>query len=169
MDKQKWELTTRTGLKILVRPAGQDDDAVLDNLFHHVQQEDLCFRFLTGGSTVSETQLHAMTHVDHKNTETYIALVEGTHVPVATAMLARILETQRGEVAISVHADYKHYGIGWELLAFTARQAQERGLQSIESIEMRANREAIELEENMGFTVQPYEGDASLVLVSKQL
>ncbi|RFB76443.1 GNAT family N-acetyltransferase [Methylovirgula sp. 4M-Z18] len=169
MDKPAWELTTKTGLKLIVRPADEDADAVLDDLFHHVREEDLCFRFLTGRHTVSKEQLQAMTHIDHKNTETYIAFVEGTRVPIATAMLARVPGTQRGEVAISVHADFKHYGIGWELLAFTARQAKGKGLQSIESIESRANLEAIEVEKNMGFTTQPYAGDASLVLVSKQL
>ncbi len=169
MSELAWELTTRTGLKIFVRAVTQYDDPIMNDLFHHVKDEDLRFRFLSGRRSVSAKQVHDMTHVDHQQTETYIALVEGTKVPVATAMLAHIPGTDRGEVAISVHADYKNCGIGWELLAFTARQAKARGIKAIESIESRANHEAIELEKDMGFVARDYPGDTSLVLVSKQL
>lgn len=55
------------------------------------------------------------------------------------------------------------------MLALVADQAAARGLKSIESIESRENYDAIELERNMGFSVAPFPGDITLVLVSKQL
>lgn len=163
------KLVTRTGLTIIVQPAGSDDDAILNELFHQVRPEDLHFRFLGGMKEVPPRQIHEMTHVDHRTAETYIAFLEDNHTPVATAMLAREGASDRGEVAISVRADYRDHGIGWVMLAFVVRQAEAWGLNVIESIESRANHDAIELEKNMGFSVSPYPDDATLLLVKKTL
>ncbi|QKC95256.1 GNAT family N-acetyltransferase [Mesorhizobium sp. NZP2298] len=169
MAGHTWKLISRTGLNIIVRPAGADDDAILDELFHHVRLEDLHFRFLAGMRQVPPEQIHEMTHVDHRTVETYIGFLEDNHTPVATAMLAREGTSGRGEVAISIRADYRDHGIGWEMLAFVVGQAERWGLKVIESIESRASHDAIELEKNMGFTVHSYPDDPTLLLVSKKL
>ena len=46
---------------------------------------------------------------------------------------------------------------------------RSKGVELLESIESRENREAIALEREMGFTATSYPGDASLVLVQKKL
>ena len=140
------ELRTRSGLKIRVRPASLDDDSILNELYHHVSPEDLRFRFLSGANEVSQSQINLMTHVDHKSAETYIAFVSGSDTPVATAMLASDAPAVRGEVAISVRQEDKGRGIGWSLLSFLADKAKERGLKVIESIESRANHDALAVE-----------------------
>lgn len=169
MAQNVWNLTTRAGLKITVRPANESDDETLKELFHHVRPEDLRFRFLTAMKEVSASRIRDMTHVDHRSAETYLAFLEDEPNAVATAMLARDAKGERGEVAISVRADRRGQGIGWELLAFVARQAAVRGLKVIQSMESRENHDAIALERDMGFKSQPYPDDASLVLLSKAL
>ncbi|TPL09619.1 GNAT family N-acetyltransferase [Mesorhizobium sp. B2-4-14] len=169
MDAQSWEITTRTGLKLHVRTAGARDEAVLDQLFHQVRNDDLHFRFLSGQKAVRPEQIHAMIDVDHRTTETYIGFIAGSKLAVTTAMLACDRHGRRGEVAVSVRADYRDCGIGWEMLSFVAKQAERSGLAAIESIESRDNHDAIELERNMGFVVRSYPDDPTLVLVTKQL
>lgn len=168
MADRTWEFVTRTGLKIVVRTVGPDDDAILDDLFHHVSPQDLHFRFLAGMKEVPPQQIREMTHVDHRTAETYIGFLED-NTPVATAMLAREGSDGRGEVAISVRADYRDHGIGWGMLAFVVGRARAWGLKVIESIESRVNHDAIELEKNMGFTTSPYPDDPTLLLVTKEL
>jgi GNAT superfamily N-acetyltransferase len=174
MDSQNraatsWEITTRTGLTVVVRTVTAADDPTLARFFHHVSQEDLWFRFFSARKEIGADQIHAMTHVDHRSAETYLAFVKGTEVPVAAAALVGDAEGRRAEVAISVHAEFKHYGLGWEMLAFVAGQAAGRGFETIESVESRDNHEAVELERNMGFAVRTHPEDPTLLLVSKDL
>jgi GNAT superfamily N-acetyltransferase len=169
MADNTWEIITRTGLKIIVRHAGVNDDTILNDLFHHVRPEDLRFRFLASVKEVPAEQIHDMTHLDRHKMETYIGFLDDNRTPVATLMLAREVASDRGEVAISIRSDYRNHGIGWELLAFAVRQAETWGLKVIESIESRSNHDAIELEKNMGFTASPHPDDPTLMLVTKKL
>lgn len=164
-----WDVTTRTGLTVTVRPVTSADDPTLARFFEHVAPEDLWFRFLSARKEVGLDQIHAMTHVDHRNSETYLAFVKGTEVPVSAATMAGDADGRRAEVAISVHADFKHCGLGWEMLAFVARQAAARGFAAVESVESRENHEAVELERNMGFVVRTHPDDPTLLLVTKDL
>jgi hypothetical protein len=61
MADRTWEFVTRTGLNIVVRAAGPNDNAILDDLFHHVSPEDLRFRFLAGMKEVPPEQIREMT------------------------------------------------------------------------------------------------------------
>lgn len=169
MVSNSWTLATRTGLKLFVRTAKGGDERILDELFHHVRKEDLRFRFLTGIREVSPKRLGEMVNVDHRSVETYIAFVDESRIAIAVGTLATDSAGQRGEVAVSVRADYRNVGVGWELLKFISEQARSRGMKIIQSIESRANHDAIELERNMGFKAEPFQDDATLVVVSKVL
>ncbi|SNT53980.1 Acetyltransferase (GNAT) family protein [Tardiphaga sp. OK246] len=162
-------LTTRKGIGIKVRPVAENDEKNMQRFFYGLRPEDLRFRFLTGMKEVSAERIHDMTHVDHQSTETYIAFIEGDSVPVATAMLATDTKREQGEVAISVRADHRAEGIGWELLVFVSRQAAAKGLRVIQSIESRDNHDAIVLEREIGFKAKPDPDDARLVILSKAL
>jgi GNAT superfamily N-acetyltransferase len=162
------DLTTRAGLLLHVRPVRPDDEAPLAHFFAHVTPKDLRFRFLGGVREVSHERLVAMTHVDHRLTENFLALADGKII-VATAMLACDASMDKAEVAISVRADYKHKGVAWELLRHVARYAQAKGIKALESIESRENLEAIELEREQGFVAESYPDDPALMLIRKQL
>lgn len=162
-------LTTRSGFAFQVRPAREQDEAVLAEFFTHVTQDDLRFRFLSGAPRVTHDQIVAMTHVDHRQTENYLAFTENGSVLVATAMFACNSSLKRAEVAIAIRGDYKARGMGWELLHYVADAAAARGVSTIESIESRENHAAIEVEENLGFTAEFVPDDPTVVRVSKTL
>ena len=169
MNDKTVELVTRSGLRLCVRQAGSTDGPILTHLFHHVSHEDLRFRFLSGLNEIGPEQLRALTPIDDGNAVSFLAFDAESGVAVASAMLVSDAAGERGEVAISVDADYRHRGVGWTLLSFVADRAEARGLSKIESIESRANVAAIELERDMGFSIEEYPGDSTLVLVSKTL
>ena len=160
---------TRSGCLFNVRPACADDEAALAEFFKHVTPEDMRFRFLTGLKEVGHERLFAMTNVDHQQTENFLAFVDNETEIIATAMLACDADLKRGEVAISVRSDFKHDGVGWEMLKHVTRHAESIGVKIIESIESRDNHAAIELEREMGFTVTSYPGDATLMLLQRTL
>ncbi len=166
--KDTVELTTRSGLQLFVRQAEPHDAPTLTTLFHNVKPEELRFRFLTALKEVGAEQIKAMTSPDRTTIDSYIAFALDGEA-VATAMLACDDKGERGEVAICVHGAHHNEGIGWTLLSFLADRAQARGLATIESIENRANRAAIEVERDSGFSAETYPGDPTLMLVKKYL
>ena len=169
MHTPSHHLTTRTGFDFHVRRARPEDEGTVAEFFTHVTREDLRFRFLTGLSEVGHAQIVALTHVDHRWSENFLAFTNDGSTMIATAMLACDATFDHGEVAIALSKDYKLHGIGWELLAHVARFAEAKGVRVLEAIESRENHAAIELERDMGFTVEPYPGDDSLLLVSRKL
>jgi GNAT superfamily N-acetyltransferase len=162
-------LTTLTGLKVLIRPAGEADEAALAGLFDHVTAEDLRFRFLSSVRQVAHDQLVAMTKIDHRQTENFLSFTDDGAVLVATAMLACDPDMRHAEVAVAIHGAYKARGLGWELLRHVADAASARGITTIESIESRSNRSAIEVEEHLGFVANMVPDDATVVRLSKTL
>lgn len=162
-------LRTSGGVELLVRSVTPQDEALLAEFFTHVTPDDLRFRFLSGMNAVPRAQLHLMTAVDHRRTESFLAFDAARGMLVATAMLACDTELETGEVAIVVRADYKHRGVGWEMLAYVAGAAQRKGLHTLEAIEDCENRAALDVERDAGFTVEPFPGDPRLNLVRRVL
>lgn len=169
MPEQQWNIATRDGLQVSIRPAGKDDEGLLIELFDHVSPEDLRFRFFSAIKHVSRKQIADLIGVDHSAVESYIAFARDIATPIATAVLACDRDKKRAEVAISVRSDFKGHGLGWGLLGLMVQEAKNRGLETIESIEDRSNYDAVELEQNMGFSVETYPDDPRLLLLSKSL
>ena len=170
---EQWsaELTTRTGLRLYVRPVTGEDDDLVDRFFAGLSHDDLRFRFLSPIAHPCISLLEALIKVDHVRTEDFLvfAKVNGEMELIASAMLAADPGMERAEVAIAVRPEYKQRGVGWTLLDFVARDAKARGIKVLESVECRDNVAAIALEKEMGFTASPYPGDATLTLVRKTL
>lgn len=165
----KWsaDLVTNSGLRLHLRPACPDDEADLAEFFAGVSAEDLRFRFLTAVRRVSHDVLVDMTNVDHERTESFLAY-DGRKL-VASAMLAADSALDKAEIAIAVRSGYKNRGVGWALLEYAARYAQAKGIKVMESVESSDNYAAVRLEEEMGFSVKPYPGDATLMLLERKL
>ncbi len=162
------DVVTRFGLGLKIRPVQADDGPRLKTFFEYVAQEDLRFRFLTAMLHVSDERIAAMVDVDHKQTEDFLAFIDDGTL-VGSAMVVTDPSRERAEVAIAVHEDFKHRGIGWTLLNHAADHAKAQGVRTLESVESRSNQEAIEVERDFGFTVKAYPDDPTLVVVSKEL
>jgi len=163
------DLTTHSGLKFHVRPAGPSDVVALGAFFARVTPEDISFRFLTSMKKVDQERLESMTSVDHRQTESFVAAGPGGETIVATAMLACDPALEVGDVAILVSADRKNLGLSWELLNHLTSCAKSKGVKRLQSLESRSNGSAIKLEKELGFTSEPYVGDSTLMLLQKRL
>lgn len=161
------EHVTRDGIALTVRPAEADDAAALEAFFDGVSDDDRRFRFLTAVRHVAPSQITSLTQVDHWRTESFVAFDTANNVLVGSAMLACDAAMDTGEVAISIHRDYRGRGIAWTLLDVVAAEAQRRGLKRVISIEDRDNHAAIELEREKGFVGHGVEGEPHLVMLEK--
>lgn len=169
IDTWSRDLTTRTGFTFHVRPAHPNDEPALAEFFTHVTPEDRRFRFLSSVREVGHDRLVAMTHIDHRQTENFLAFKKDDGSIIATAMLACNDKLDWGEIAISVRAEDKHKGVSWELLGHLSRYAEVKGIKTLESIESRENHAAIEIEREFGFVAEAYPDDPSLVIVRRHL
>lgn len=160
-------LPTRSGLTLAVRPATERDEAALAALFDEVSDEDRRFRFFVAGEHVSHEQLQPLIHTDHFRSESYLATDAATGKVIASALLACDNALDTAEVAVSIGRDHKGKGVGWALLEFLGQEAARRGVRRVIAIESRDNHAAIELEREKGFTPEPFEGDPTLVILSK--
>ena len=163
------ELVARDGFRFHVRPATPSDEEALGELFAHVDQDDLRFRFLSAVRKVGHDQLKALVTVDHARTDNFLAIDADSGLIVATAMLAVDEALIHAEVAIAIRSDFKHRGISWTLLDHVARYATARGIMTLESMESRDNLQAIELEREMGWTASACPGDSTLIVLRKTL
>lgn len=163
------ELITQGGVHIRLRTASPQNEPALAEFFTHVAPEDILFRFLTGLRQVRREQLVGMLASDDPHSRSFLAFDDEDGTLIATAMLACDKSFDTAEVAISVRADYKHKGVGWALLEYAIQAAGALGVATVLSIESRANRGAIDLEREMGFSVVEYPGDPTLVMVRREL
>lgn len=163
------DLVTRAGTRLLVRPANPEDEALLAALFTHVTPDDMRFRFLSPVPHPGHDLLARLVGVDHVRDENFLAFAEDGETLVATAMVSADAAMEKAEVAIAIHADFRHKGVGWTLLDYAAQYAGAKGFKTLESVEAHDNREAIALEREMGFSARFCPDDPRLVIVSKQL
>lgn len=163
------QLTTRSGVKLNVRPASADDEERLLGFFDGVTPDDLRFRFLSALKHVGRPFVHQLAEIDHTRTEHLLAFDARDGALVGSAMIAADEPMQKAEVAVLVRSDLKGHGIGWAMLKHACDYAAARGIRRVECIESADNRVAMSLEEEMGFETREYPGDSTLRLVSKDL
>jgi acetyltransferase len=152
--KGQWsaDLTTRSGTKLHVRPGGSDDRDLLADLFANVSAADLRFRFMGTIKKLSTDQLDALLD-PAQGMVTYIAFAEGGSA-VACCTLAEEPGGQSAEVTLSVRSDWKGRGVSWTLLEHVLACAAARGLRRVNSLESGDDREAINLQREMGFVAR---------------
>jgi len=160
-------LATRSGIELEVRPVSEADEAGLAAFFDRVTAEDRRFRFFAAADHVGHEQLEPLVHTDHFRTESWLGFNKASGQIVASGLLACDGPLDTAEVAIAVCGNHKGKGIGWAMLDFLARQAESRGCRRVIAIESRDNHAAIELEREKGFVPEPFEGDPTLVILSK--
>lgn len=160
-------LNTRSGVVVTVRPATAQDEAALAAFFDKVSDEDRRFRFFAASDHVGAQQLDPLVHADQYRSESYLGFDSATGELIASGLLACDNAMDTGEVAISIHGDYRGKGVGWAMLDFLGQQAQHKGVRRVIAIESRDNHAAIELEREKGFVPEPFDDDPSLVVLSK--
>ena len=164
---QTAQLATRSGIVLAIRPVTEADEPALTAFFDKVSDEDRRFRFLVAGEHVSHEQLEPLITADHFRSESFLAYDQATGELIASALLACDGKLDTAEAAVSIRNDYRGKGVGWTLLEFLSAQAEHRGVRRVIAIESRENHAAIELEREKGFTPEPFDGDPTMVVLSK--
>lgn len=162
-------LATRSGTCLRVRPVKPTDAPMVAQFISRLSPEDLRFRFLDTRKLPQPDEIVAMLEVDHRRSEHLLAFDTHTGELIASLMLIADPAMRTCEIAIAVRGDWKDHGIGWALLRHARELASSRGIRTLQSIESRANHDALEVERAQGFHVRDLPGDPGLVMVEAQL
>jgi len=150
---QAWkaDLTTQSGIRLFVRPARASNKAALTEFFRNLSPEDRRLRF-RDADNVGEAEVAAMLAPGDR-VMTFLAFDEARRL-IACCSLFDEPGGETAEVTLSVGPDWKDKGVSWTLLEHALAYAKAHGLKCVRSIERGDDRDAINLEHEMGFVAR---------------
>jgi RimJ/RimL family protein N-acetyltransferase len=126
---EETERTTRTGIKIALRPVQTDDKNLLQSFFDSLSDEALYLRFFRHVEP-SEDLLQKLLHVDPKKQMAVLALVRAGEKEKIAGVGRCFIDREKAtaELVLTVGNEYQNNGIGRELLLHLISLARAQGL-----------------------------------------
>jgi len=145
------EKMTRAGVLLRVRVATAADLDLLADIYRHLSPEDLRFRFK---QRITQLGLDELNYLVNRGAGMTSYLAFAGDKAVASATLIRDHDDHSAEVILSVRPDWKGQGVSWTLLEEVLTRAAAAGLTRISSVELGDDRDAINLQREMGFVAR---------------
>jgi len=160
------EAVTRGDVRLQIRPASLDDLDLLADLYSHLTDQDMRFRFKGAVTQLSADDLSDLVRREAGMTS-YIAFSGARAIACATLM--HDPGRKSAEVVLCVLPDWKGRGVSWTLLQDVMARAAAAGLKRISSTELGEDREAINLQREMGFVARLQSADPVKLSMVKTL
>jgi len=149
----------RDGRTALLRPLEPDDGERLQQAFERLSPTSRYRRFLRPMHEISDTDLHYLLSIDHRDHEAILALDPVQDEAVGVARFVRLQAGARSaEAAVAVVDDWQGQGLGRALLERLSERAREEGIDHFTAVAQAENRRAIEALGALGPTTASYEG-----------
>jgi len=122
--------TTKTGLRILLRPVKISDEPLLKDLFYSLSDKSIYRRFLSARTDMPHQSLQKFVVIDHSKETVILAVIgrEEKEECVGIGQYSVVEATNTGDLAFLVRDDYQNRGIGTELLSCLTVLAKKQGL-----------------------------------------
>lgn len=166
LDGQVSEVTTRGGVPLAIRIARPEDATLLLDIYGHLTADDLRFRLKGASEKLDATEIQDLVDRNAGMTS-YLAFSGG--VAVACATLMDHPGHNSAEVILAVRPEWKGQGVSWTLLQDIIQRATAAGMKRITSRELGDDREAINLQREMGFVARLQSADPVELLMDKVL
>jgi acetyltransferase len=138
--------------RMRVRPIRPEDEALYDEFFAHVADEDRRLRFF-GAADLSHGFLARLTQIDYAREMAFVAVAEATGELLGVARFVADPDYVRGEYAIMVRSDLKGRGLGWWLMQYLIDYAKSEGLQELHGSVLAENTTMLAMCRKLGFTI----------------
>jgi GNAT superfamily N-acetyltransferase len=151
------EFTLRDGSKVLVRPGGPSDRALLVEEFERLSPESRYRRFFAPLQKLPDRLLDALTSIDYVNHFAWAALAreDGRCHGVGVSRYVRLPDPTAAEAAVTVVDDWQGRGLGRILLDALVLEALENGITRFEGDVLVENRPMQELLRRTGARFSP--------------
>jgi acyl-CoA hydrolase/GNAT superfamily N-acetyltransferase len=148
--------STKTGQRVLLRPAKISDEPLLKEFFYALSNESLYQRFVSARKDIPHQVLQKFVAVDYFQKMVLVAVME-EHDKESICGLGQYdinSDMFTAEVALVVRDDCQSRGIGAELLSYLAYLAKKRGLLGFTAEVLAGNDPVFCLFNKMGFAVE---------------
>ena len=152
----KQRTITKSGLRIVIRPLGTDDESKLEALFQTFSLKTIYFRFFVRSKTLSPEMLRQLMDVDHGRDIALVALEKKGREEriLGEFRLMCSPDGQSAEFSIVVGDPWQGQGVGARLFQYGLTIARVRGVEFVWGLALAENRVMLALARKMGFTTQ---------------
>ncbi|MEZ5840850.1 MAG: bifunctional acetate--CoA ligase family protein/GNAT family N-acetyltransferase [Hyphomicrobiales bacterium] len=164
----QWISQDRTSgdLDVHIRPVKPEDEALYEDFFANLTPEDIRLRFFAPVKELSHKFMARLTQLDYQRSMAFMALSPDGETMLGVSRLALDPDHETGEYAVIVRSDLKGRGLGWLLMRKLIEFAAAEGVSTIFGDVLSGNRSMLTMCRDLGFSVERYPGDASVVRVS---
>jgi len=145
-----------------IRPIRPEDEALYQDFFAAVTEEDRRLRFFGAGPQLSHGFLARLTQIDYAREMAFVAVAEDTGRLLGVVRFVADPDYTRGEYAILVRSDLKGRGLGWKLMQYLVDYAKAEGLEELYGSVLAENSTMLQMCRHLGFTVEAEPGDPAL-------
>jgi GNAT superfamily N-acetyltransferase len=147
--------TTKSGLKLLLRPVKISDEPLMKDFFYALSDETMYQRFFSVRKDVPHEVLQGYVAVDYSQKMIIIAVVErdGKELIAGLGQYGLNRDMHTAEIALVVRDEYQNQGVGAELLLYLTYLAKKQGLLGFTADVLVGNDPVFRLFQKMGFAV----------------
>jgi len=149
--------TTKSGLKIFLRPVRISDEPLLKDFFYSLSETTIYRRFIMERKDMPHEKLQeTFVVIDYTKQMVILAVVEeeGREIITGVAQFRGHEGSHTAEVAVVVKDEFQNRGIGTELLRHLTYIAKRQGLLGFSAEVLKENRVMLHLFEKMGFSME---------------
>ena len=151
--------TTKTGLRILLRPVKISDEPLLKDFFYSLSDQSMYSRFASARKDMHHARLQEFVAVDYANEVVILATFRQQERELVVGLGQYIVNeaSHTAEAALVVRDDYQNQGVGTELNSYLTYLAKRQGLLGFTAEVLEDNTPALRLLEKMGFKAESKE------------
>lgn len=170
-DYPRWKQTLNDGSEVLIRPICRQDAAAERAFIEGLSPESMHSRFLGQIAHPSDAFIEQLTDIDYVNDVALVAVVdeEGVDKIVGVSRYAKDAVGARCESAVVVADAWQQRGLGTALMKHLILIAKQRGLGTMESVDLAGNADMHVLARELGFHARPDPDDAEQVVYTLDL
>lgn len=148
--------TTKTGLRIFLRPVRISDEQLLKDFFYSLSSDCMYHRFISTRADMPHERLQKFIVIDYTKEMVVLVVVQKEDKEEVYGMGQYFIDenTHTAEVAFVVRDDYQNQGIGAELLAYLTYLAKRKGLHGFTASVLMDNKPMLILFEKAGFVIE---------------
>ncbi len=148
--------TTKTGLRIFLRPVRISDEEILKDFFYSLSSDCMYHRFISTRTDMPHERLQKFVVIDYTKEMVVLAVIQKDEEETIAGMGQYFINenTHTAEVAFVVRDDYQRQGIGAELLTYLTFLAKRKGLHGFTASVLMDNKPMLVLFEQTGFVVE---------------
>lgn len=148
--------TTKTGLRILLRPVRISDEPLVKDCFYSLSDKSIYRRFFSRRTDMPHEYLQKFVVIDYSQQMVILALLEHEEREecIGIGQYSIIETSNTADLALVVRDDYQDKGIGAELLSYLTLLAKKQGLFGFSAEVLVDNRPMHHLIQKMGLTIE---------------